>query len=806
MLFNYLKVAFRNLFKHKTYSAVNILGLAIGIASCITIFLYVQYELSYDRFHRHADRIYRVTESILQNGVGEISATTPIPFAKTFAEEHPDKIEAYTRLFNFSAPSLTLESSPDRRFNEKRLFFVDPGFFKVFSYKLKRGDAAAALDQPNMIVLTEAMAEKYFGSEDPIGKIIRFENKQDFKVSGIAENPPANAHFTFDALVSFSSALPFLTERQRTTWYWNPVWSYLLVHDAPPQELLLTEVVKKYFPEAIRNDATLAFQPLTDIHLYSNLDGELEPNSRIIYIYIFSTIAVFILGIACINFINLTTARSAARAKEIGMRKVLGSDRRHLIAQFLGESMLTTLVSLLVSLGIVELGLPYFNSLSGKNMSLPFSPEIVMALTGLTLAIGIVAGLYPAFYLSSFQPIVIVKGRIKSAARGLSLRHLLVTVQFAISTILIIGTLVAFQQFDYLKNANLGFQKDQILVVPIQRSSLTNIVQFEDFKNRLLQNSGISHVTAMEQILGESHNTDVFEPEGSNGSVVVPRLTVRQDFTQTFDIPVIAGRPFDRDYVSDPLHREVLINETLQRYLGWRTPEEAIGKRFSTIQDNTGTIIITVRGVVKDFHVTSLHQEVKPFVLVGPPENNQRNGFFIKFMAVRLKPDHLRETIRFIEDVWKETVTDRAFEYTFLDENINRLYLAEEDFNRVAVTFTSLAIFIACLGLFGLAAYSTSQRTKEIGVRKVLGATVPGIVGLLSKEFLSLVLLANIFAWPAAYFVLQLWLERFAYRVSLSPWVFVVAAVSTLLIALATVSYQAVKAASANPVKALKYE
>ncbi|MBX7153001.1 ABC transporter permease [bacterium] len=804
MVLNYLKIALRNLFKNKTYSAVNILGLAIGIASCVTILLYVQYELSYDRFHQNAHRIYRVTESILQNGVGETSATTPIPFAKTFAEDHPDKIEAYTRLFNFSAPSLTLESSPDRRFNEKRLFFADPGFFKVFSYKLKRGEAATALEQPNMIILTETMAEKYFGSEDPMGKIIRFENKQDFIVSGIAENPPSNAHFTFDALVSFSSALPFLTERQRTTWYWNPAWSYLLVKDDAPHELL-PEVVKKYFPENIRNDATLAFQPLTDIHLYSNLDGELEPNSRIIYIYIFATIAVFILGIACINFMNLTTARSASRAKEIGMRKVLGSDRRHLIAQFLGESILTTSLSMLAGMGLVELTLQYFNALSGKNMGLHFTPEIVVALIGLVLGIGTLAGLYPAFYLSSFQPITIVKG-IKSTVKGLSLRRILVTVQFAISTILIIGTLVAFQQLDYLKNANLGFQKDQVLVVPIQRSSLTNIDQFENFKNRLLQNPGITHVTAMEQVLGESHNTDVFEPEGSSGPVVVPRLTVRQDFTQTFDITMIAGRPFERDYVLDPFHREVLINETLQRYLGWRTAEEAIGKRFGTIRDNSGTIIITVRGVVKDFHVTSLHQEVKPFVLIGPPENNQRNGFFIKFMAVKLKPEHLRETIQFIEGLWKESVTDRAFEYSFLDDNLGRMYRAEEDFNRVAVTFTSLAIFIACLGLFGLAAYSTSQRTKEIGVRKVLGASIPGIIGLLSTEFLRLVLLANIVAWPVAYVVLQLWLERFAYRVSLSPWVFVIAAGSTLVIALATVSYQAVKAASANPVKALKYE
>ena len=807
MFKNYLKIALRNILKYKGYSIINIAGLTIGIACCLVIILYVKDELSYDRFHSKADRIYRVIEHVKIDGVGEESASMPFPFGETIPVEFPDAIEASVRLFNFQSPTLSLEygTSGEKRFNEPRFYFADSNFFQIFDFELVRGNAETALDEPNSIVITESMVPKYFGDEDPMGKTLRYQNALNLQVTGIAKDVPANSHIQFDFLASFSTIRPIFGGQYPQNWYWNPCWTYVLLSEGVSPDYVesrFPEMIEKYFPQVIKDKTTIFMQPLTDIHLKSNLDYEMHPNSNESYVYIFSAIAVFILLIACINFMNLATARSANRSREVGMRKVLGAFRIQLVKQFIGESLLLSFISAVLAVISVQLFLPVFNNFASKAIAMDFLGDAFLLLIVFLIAlfVGAVSGIYPALFLSAFQPAAVLKGSTTKGASNTLLRKGLVVVQFAVSIILLIGTTILFEQLNFLQNKNLGFDKDKVIMVHAYNSGLAT--WYDTFKGQILQDPRVLNATVMEEALGSKNQTATYQPEGSpnNQSHQIPRLLGHFDFTETLGMEMAAGRGFSKEYAADTLN-SLIINEAAAKFFGW-TPEEAIGKR---IDQGIGQQVLSRRivGVIKDFNYASLHNPIKPFILELPQNQFQMN-IFMRYIAVKVNTDDFQSTIAFLEEKFREVVPNRSFEYFFLDDNLNKLYDAETKMSKVFTAFSILAIFIACLGLFSLASFTAEQRTKEVGIRKVMGASVIGIVGLISKEFIILVIAANIIAWPLANFVMNNWLETFAYRIYFGWGTFLISGLTALVIAMLTVSYQAFKAATANPVDSIR--
>jgi putative ABC transport system permease protein len=791
-------IAVRNLVKYKAYSFINIFGLAIGMACCMLILLHVQDELSYDRYHKKIDRIYRIVEKVLLNNVGEETPNTPFPVATTLQNDYPGMVEKIVRFFNFRSSPQTLRYG-DNQYNEKNLFFADSSVFEIFSFELIEGNPRSVLAKPNAIVMTESLAKKYFANENPLGKLIHFEGKYELIVSGVMKDVPENSHFHFDGLISFLTVEEFFPDGIPTTWFWNPCYTYLLLsEDATPEmlEAQFPHFVEKYFPENIKKTTTLYLQSLADIHLRSHLGYEIEPNGDIIYVYIFSVIAVFILVIACINFMNLVTARSTKRAREVGMRKVLGAYRLQLIAQFIGETLLLSLIAVALALCLLELMLPAFNFIAGKTLTVHYAgnPILIWGLIGIVVFVGAFAGSYPAFILSAFRPARVLKGNFYSGSGSGSLRRLLVVTQFSVSLILIIGTAVAYRQLDFLRSKKLGFDKEQVVMMPVYRSSL--IEKYETFKGELLRNPRVLNVTLTEEILGARNNTGAFQPEGFPEPLLLPRMMVRDDFIETFDIEVIAGRSFSEDFPTDEI-TALMINEAMVKHLKWKSPGDAVGKKF-----RAGPQDRLVIGVVKDFNFASLHQPVKPFVILDIGQS----AFFNRYIAVRIAPQELENTLDFLKQKWEEYVPERSFDYFFLDDQIDQLYKTEAKLGQVAAAFSILAILIACLGLFGLVSFTAEQRTREIGIRKVLGASVSGITMLISGEFVKLILLASLIAWPVSYLLLNRWLQDFAYRIEISWWFFFLAGGLALLIAILTVSYQAIRAALANPVEALRYE
>ncbi len=809
MLKNYIRIAVRNILKHKGYSFLNIAGLAIGMACCILILLYVQDELSYDKYHSKSDRIYRVAEEVRAEGVGENSASMPFPFGPAVVLDYPDLVEASVRFFNFQAPSLALEYlDGEKQFNEPRFFFVDSTVFQIFDFAFVAGDPGSALDQPNSVVLTQAMARKYFGEGEAMGKVLRYEGQTDLKVTGIVEDVPENSHFQFDFLASFSGLKNVLGGRLPRTWYWNPCWTYVLLAEGASPEALaerFPDMVAKYFPPFLHDKADVYLQPLRDIHLNSHLDFEIAPNSDISYVYIFSAIAVFILLIACINFMNLATARSAQRSLEVGMRKALGAFRSQLIKQFLGESVVMSLVSGTLALGVVALALPYFNDYAGKTMTLAslLQPVTIAGILVITLFVGLVAGLYPALFLSAFEPVKVLKGTLSRGARGGLFRKTLVVVQFAISIILIIGTGVSYDQLTFLQSEKLGFNKEQVVLISLARTTPSR--WYDSFKSRILQNPDIVGVTMTHDILGSNYQTDNFVPEGysDDQQLQIPVIYVTHDFLKTFEMELVAGRAYIKDSAADSVET-LIVNESAVAHLGW-TPQEAIGKRFGLRGPPENRTVERIVGVVKDFNYTSLRQPIGPFV-VDLVNGRGFANFFLRYVAVRIRPGDVPETIGFLRDTWREIVPQRAFEFTFLDQELDGLYKAEENWGKIFTAFAFLAIFIACLGLFALAAFTAELRTKEVGIRKVMGASANNIVLLLSKEFVVLLVIASCFAWPAAFYAMERWLQGFAFRTQVNFTIFGLATVVALVIALLTVGFQALKAALANPIDAIKYE
>ena len=800
MFKNYLKIAFRNVKKHKAYAFINIAGLAIGMACCILIVSFIATELGYDRFHKNADSIYRQGLDANLGGNQILMPISTAPAAPALVQDYPEIIDA-VRIRPMRNVSV---KDKDQEFFEENVIYADNSIFNVFTFPMIMGDPQSALKTAYSLVMTEDTAKKYFGDEDPLGKILKVDNQFDYTVTGVIENVPKNSHFTFDILCSFESLYAQNGEAMEVWLNFN-LYTYVLL-----QENLNIKELENKFPALIETHMGTALkaiggridfflQPLTKIHLHSHMENEIEANSDIAYIYIFSAIALFILIIACINFMNLATARSALRAREVGIRKVIGAERKELIRQFLGESLIYSLFSMLVAVLLAHLVLPLFSSLSGRDLIIDYfgMPWLIPGLIGMILFVGFAAGSYPALFLSSFQPVKVLKGSLKAGAANARFRSIMVVGQFVISIGLIISTGVILNQLRYMKNKNLGFEKGNVVVVRTSdgpaRESIDSIKQ--EFKKI----PGVLNAGLTSQLPGREANISPFVPEGFSATEaqLMKNIDIDHDFIPTLGIEVTAGRNFSSEFGTDASDA-IIINEAAARKFGWSDP---IGKKIENfsgeeIEDRTAR---TVVGVIKDIHMSSLHSLIMPLYI-----NNESDDW--DNIVVRINPNDEGDTLEKLRVKWGELYPNQSFDYYFLDDSLATLYESEARLSQIFSSFTLFAIFIACLGLFGMASFTAEQRTKEIGIRKVLGASVAGIVVLLAKNFLKLVLIANIIAWPIAYLAMKKWTQGFSYQAGVGIWMFVITAVLAAVIALLTVSFQSIKAALSHPIKAIKYE
>jgi len=805
MFKHYLVVTIRNLRIYLNYTILNIGGLATGLVCVIFILIYINDELSYDRFHKDYQRIFRANRLYNSNNVNEDAATCSFPFAPNLQLDYPDMVAYTCRFFNFMRDHFFIEYRKSEneiiKFNESNFFLVDSTVFDVFTFPLIKGDPATALDRPNTVVLTESTAKRYFGTDDPLGKTLIVEEGLNFEVTGVMKDLPPQSHFTIDILGSMSTFKQLLGGQLPSTWIWNPCWTYIKLHEnVNPEDLQarLPDFYLNHYDDLKNQDVTLTIQALKDIHLKSHHDYEMHANSDVIYVYILSAIGVIVLILACINFMNMTTARSATRIKEIGVKKVFGSSRRKLILQFIGETVVLSFLALLIATVVVEILLQLFNNFTGKNISglsfLYFNS--ILAGFGLVILVGLLAGSYPAFYLSAFNPIKVFRGGLKGVNGSGSARKILVVLQFSISVTLIIGTMIVFRQLRYLSNADIGFRKEQVIIIPSVNQVSFN---YDSFREKLLTYPAIEHVTGMEDILGVNHNTRQVTIEGlsEEQSFWYPMFMVRYDFLETFDIKVLAGRGFSTEIASDTINA-IMINETMARNLGW-TNEEAIGKRITS--DGNERVI----GVFGDFHVLSLHEPINNFIL-DMSRNSRGAAGLTSYIAVRVNTEKYGPVLKNIENVWNEFAPTRPFEYSFIDEELDNLYRNEEKFGKFSVLLTVLALFIASLGLVGLISFIAEQRTKEIGIRRVMGGSMLAIIRLLSFEFVILILIANLIACPVAYLISYKWLNNFTERVTISPLLFIFAGVATLILALIITSGRAFIASSRNPAETLRYE
>ncbi len=794
MLKNYFKIALRNLRRQKGYTFINVAGLAVGIAACLLIGLYVREELSYDRFHERAERIYRVAmNAYTPNAPPGRFAVSNWLDAPNLRAEHPE-IESLSRL----APWTSNVKHNGRYFFDDDFFFADSTFFEVFTFPMVQGDPTSALRDPFSLVMTEETEQKYFGAESGLGKTLVLNDTLLFTVAGIVSNVPANSHFTFDFLVSWAM---FEALQPRTDQY-----TYLLLRENVSPETFEAKIsdliMRGDAGEQLRSGGgrvELELQPLTKIYLHSDRNLEIGPTGDVRYVYVFSAVAAFVLLIACINFMNLSTARSMERAKEVGVRKVFGSSRAALIRQFINESLLITFIALLFAVGIVSAALPFFNDLTGKEMAFStlLRPLSLLGLIGLALVVGLLAGSYPAFALSRFKPVEVLKGAFKSTGRGVRLRQGLVIFQFTISVVLIAGTLIVFQQLHFMQSQNLGFDKEQVVVVNATGVPDQQITQqYQTVKQELKQHPSVQDVSASNVVPGRGSWVSIVSAEhlAEDESRRMQVVVVDHDFLNTMGIGLVAGRPFSAAFETDA-QEAVLLNEAAVENFGWHSPEEALGKQIRLLDDREATVV----GVMRDYHHQSLRQKIEPTIMYIIPST-------FNYFSVRFITQDVPALLAHLEKTWQRLFPGLTFNYFFLGDDFERQYRAEEQLTKVFGTFAFLAILIACLGLFGLASFMTAQRTKEIGVRKVLGASVPSIVALLSKDFLKLVGIAFVIAVPVAYYAMSRWLQDFAYRIEIGPWVFLGAGALALLIALLTVSYQAVRAATANPTEALRSE
>lgn len=805
MFSNYLKIAIRSLIRHKGYTLINLLGLAIGMTACILMLLFVQDELRYDTFHSKAERIVRVTDEWRSAELSEDLSTAPFPVARMLQVENPEAIEQIVRMYRpASWGNDVVMSVDDKQFVESGLMFADSSFFRVFDFPVIHG-TTASLETPNTILLTETTAKKYFGDVNPVGKTLRLNNQMDLAVGGVMANIPSNSHIKFDMLTSLRTLQNWWNwDGMERNWIWQAAWSYLLVSGPAVTAGLraqLPDFVQRHFPESVRDGSTLHIQPLLDIHLRSQRNLEIEANGNIVYVYIFSAIAILILLIACINFMNLATARSANRAREVGMRKVLGAYRSNLIGQFLGESILLSFIALILTIALLELALPMFNALTGKELVIPYFENgyFLPALLGIGLFVGIIAGSYPAFYLSGFRPILVLKGVLggKSLAGSkTNLRKILVVSQFVVSLVLLICISIIYNQLNYLKSKDLGYNKDQIVFVDM----FGDVQQkYMPLKSEFLKHPAVQSVSMIGGSLpGKADgiaNPYVSEGMSRDKPRWIANMTASHDLANVLGLEFLNGRFFSENFPSDSTEAFV-ISETAAKEFGW-TAETAVGKKLERLRTN-GTLVQngTVIGVVKDFHFQPLHEKMNPLII----------RFGGHQFAIRLGAGKIASGMTHLQSVWAATAPQWPISYRFLNDDLTKLYQKETRLGEIIQYFTILAIFIACLGLFGLASFTTERRTKEIGVRKILGASVSSLVLLLSREFTKLVLIAFCIAAPIGYWVMEEWLANFAFRIDIGITVFLAAGGIAFLITLATISYQAIKAALSNPVDALRYE
>jgi putative ABC transport system permease protein len=802
MLKNHLKLAIRNLLRNRAYSVINILGLSVGIASCILILLYVQDELSYDRYHDHSDRIFRIYRDLqLEDRSMQTLATSNL-LGPTMAEELPE-VEASMRLSK-RFPEVMVANG-NSKFYEQKFFFSDPSIFEVFDFHLTDGNMETALNRPFTVVISEEMAKKYFGDKDPMGEnlVIRGSwGADDYEVTGVMENTPHNSHLSIHFLTSFETLRAKTPNSDTNFENWRHIGSYtyvLLQQGVNPEELgaKMSAFIVRHQGERAGSILSYKFQPITDIHLYSDFEREIEPNSDIRYLYIFGSIAFIILLVASINYINLATAKSFERAKEVGVRKTLGADKIVLVKQFLSESAIYILLAILISFLWVETSLPLFNSLINKPLAFdPFSLQFTGMVVLIVILVGLLAGFYPALVSSRLKPDQIFK-EADSGKNKSMLRNTLIVFQFSVSIILIASTFIVMGQMDHIRDKRLGIS-DDVLVSISTGPGVEFRQNYSAFKDALLNIAGIESVTFLNPSLPATTEHDLsLKPEGFEESINVNVISVGDDFLNTLEVPVVQGfNLFDpgTDTAEDSLSESyipVLVNETAVREWGW---DEPLGKTFDGFSPG-----FRVTGVVQDFHYSSLKERLAP-LLIYP------GNYSVNHVLVRLKSQNLSENISFLEDTWADIGPGTPFTYTFVDDQYDSLYRYEDRLAGVFKLFTSLAIIIACLGLFGLAAFSAERRSKEIGIRKILGASVANIVKLLTADFLKPVIIGLILAIPITLYVMNIWLTDFAYRIEIGPGIFLAAGLLTILLSLLTISWQAVKSALINPANTLRNE
>ena len=790
LVWNYTKTALRAIRRFKGYSLINISGLAIGLTVCMLIVLWVADEWSFDRFNTNASRIYRVYRDESATKASATSALTPPPMAAALKSDFPEIIKA-TRFGYWRRQLVTYQ---DKSFNEPGFRNADPDFFDVFSFPLLKGNSKTALTNPYSVILTEKTAAKYFGEEDPIGKILTVNNSYDVTVTGVVHNKSFNSSLEFDLLAPFELLLKeSIGENNADNWGFNSFGTFVLLEQSAFAENLdqkLTDYLKKYSEE---DTDVLALQPLTDIHLFSTLGHDLRNRGDIKYVWIFSALAVFVLLIACVNFMNLTTARSANRAREVGLRKVVGAGRPQLIRQFFGESILMALFALVIALFLLEFLLPLFNTLSEKQLTSNWLniPALLLGFISLALLTGILSGIYPALFLSSFQPIRVLKGTVSLSRANPLFRKILVIFQFTLSVFLIIGTLLISRQLSYMRNIDLGFNREHIIHLSIHGELHE---KYNAIRERFLQNPDVVHVTASMALptnIQSSPGTPMWEGRPPDAQMEIKADFVDYDYIETFEIPMVEGRSFSREYSTDA-ETAFIVNEEAAKRMGLEKP--VVGKMFG-FWEIDGQII----GVMKDAHFQILHQKIEPLVFKMFPA-------WLRRMYVKIRSDNVSATLASLNKTWDEMNLGYPFEYQFLDEDFHNLYKSEARLGKIFQSFAALAVFIACLGLFGLASFIAEQRTKEIGIRKVLGSSTAGIVSLLNQQFLRWIVMATLIAWPISYFAMQKWLEKFAYRADIAIWIFPLSAALGLAVALLTVSLQTFRAARANPVDSLKHE
>ena len=804
MLKNYFKVAFRYLLRHKEYTIINVMGLAVGISCCILIMLFVRSEVSYDKFHSKADRIYRMYMNEKVKGETFTNVATPIPLAPALQASFPE-IETTTRVYSFN----TLVKREDGTFSEP-VYMVDSSFFNVFDFQIIDGNRKQPVTNRNSVALNSSTAEKYFGNSSPIGQSLQLqigENIERFVVTAVFKNSSNESSIKPVIIIPFSNQNSFFSPRAQKLWFNVYLETYVLLAPGTSVSALekkLPMMVKSQLGEDyVEGNYILNFQPLTDIHLNNKLPEGNEPISNPKYSYILSTIGLLILLIACVNFVTLSIGRSTTRALEVGVRKVLGAQRVQLIGQFWGEAVLLVFAAMVMGIIIARLALPAFNDISNKQLLLNFDWVFAVYMLSLLLIIGFIAGIYPAIVLSAFKPIQALKGRLQSAASIGFFRKALIVTQFSASIVMIVSTLMMGRQMNYLQKKDLGFQRERVVIIPTnnQRDKATLIA--DRFRQEILKSPEAESMSTVMLSFNEPGWVAIDYTDSKRNNRGFRLNSVDADFLPTMDIKLISGRNFSKDNPADT-ENSMIVNESLVKDYGWKDP---IGKKLP------GAFPQTIIGVVGDFNYESLHTPVKPLVLVMKPDSAFSAAENIMFsastkprMLVRLKEGNLQSQVQMLENAWKKAAPNQDFEYTFLDESLNNQYRQERRLSTIVNVASGLSIFIACLGLFGLATLIVSRRTKEIGIRKVLGADTSSIVMLLSKDFMVLVIIAALISFPVAWWALNDWLQDFAYRVSVSWWVFLFAGVVTLFIALITVSLQTIKAALRNPVKSLRTE